>query len=73
MSDPTPHWALAEDGDGWWHAAPVGDGGPAGPYPGPAPTPGGGGPAGPYADPALGGGPAGRYADGGGAAAGSYA
>ncbi|MFE9802445.1 MULTISPECIES: bifunctional 3'-5' exonuclease/DNA polymerase [Streptomyces] len=60
MSDPTPHWALAEDGDGWWHAAPVGGGGPAGPYPGPAPTPGGGGPAGPYAD-------------GGAAAAGSYA
>ncbi|CAM5669565.1 bifunctional 3'-5' exonuclease/DNA polymerase [Streptomyces avidinii] len=23
MSDRTPRWALAEDGDGWWHAAPV--------------------------------------------------
>ncbi|MFJ6485570.1 bifunctional 3'-5' exonuclease/DNA polymerase [Streptomyces sp. NPDC091682] len=23
MSDSTPRWALAEDGDGWWHAAPV--------------------------------------------------
>lgn len=23
MSDRTARWALAEDGDGWWHAAPV--------------------------------------------------
>ncbi|WP_405679159.1 bifunctional 3'-5' exonuclease/DNA polymerase [Streptomyces sp. NBC_00868] len=23
MSDRTSRWALAEDGDGWWHAAPV--------------------------------------------------
>ncbi|MFJ6758956.1 bifunctional 3'-5' exonuclease/DNA polymerase [Streptomyces sp. NPDC091273] len=23
MSDRTPRWALAEDADGWWHAAPV--------------------------------------------------
>ncbi|MFG2481239.1 bifunctional 3'-5' exonuclease/DNA polymerase [Streptomyces virginiae] len=23
MSDRIPRWALAEDGDGWWHAAPV--------------------------------------------------
>ncbi|MFE3791777.1 hypothetical protein ACFXO4_28820, partial [Streptomyces goshikiensis] len=60
MSDPTPHWALAEDGDGWWHAAPVGGAGAAGRYADPAPTPGSGG-------------PAGRYADGGGGVAGSYA
>ncbi|MFF1340585.1 bifunctional 3'-5' exonuclease/DNA polymerase [Streptomyces sp. NPDC058290] len=31
MSDPTPHWALAEAGDGLWHATPL--------TPGPAPTP----------------------------------
>ncbi|MFD3540353.1 bifunctional 3'-5' exonuclease/DNA polymerase [Streptomyces sp. NPDC058662] len=30
MSDRTPRWALAEDGDGWWHAAPA----PATPHPG---------------------------------------
>lgn len=27
MSDRPPRWALAEDGDGWWHAAPL-PGGP---------------------------------------------
>ncbi|MCX4527264.1 MULTISPECIES: bifunctional 3'-5' exonuclease/DNA polymerase [unclassified Streptomyces] len=26
MSDPAARWALAEDGDGWWHAAPVSGG-----------------------------------------------
>ncbi|MGW5852536.1 bifunctional 3'-5' exonuclease/DNA polymerase [Streptomyces sp. NPDC055254] len=30
MSDRTPRWALAEDGDGWWHAAPVAPPAPAG-------------------------------------------
>ncbi|MCJ1678214.1 bifunctional 3'-5' exonuclease/DNA polymerase [Streptomyces sp. APSN-46.1] len=33
MSDRTPRWALAEDGDGHWHAAPVGPA-PVGPTPG---------------------------------------
>ncbi|MGW6971713.1 bifunctional 3'-5' exonuclease/DNA polymerase [Streptomyces sp. NPDC054952] len=27
MTDRTPRWALAEDGDGWWHAAPIAPGG----------------------------------------------
>ncbi|MFJ5806654.1 bifunctional 3'-5' exonuclease/DNA polymerase [Streptomyces sp. NPDC093093] len=27
MTDRTPRWALAEDGDGWWHAAPIEPGG----------------------------------------------
>ncbi|MEU6313496.1 bifunctional 3'-5' exonuclease/DNA polymerase [Streptomyces sp. NPDC047014] len=36
MSDRTPRWALAEDGDGWWHAAPARPGGDTagGPRPG---------------------------------------
>ncbi|MFD5890866.1 bifunctional 3'-5' exonuclease/DNA polymerase [Streptomyces sp. NPDC060334] len=30
MTDRTPRWALAEDGDGWWHAAPIAPGGGGG-------------------------------------------
>ncbi|MFF3430145.1 bifunctional 3'-5' exonuclease/DNA polymerase [Streptomyces sp. NPDC002602] len=30
MTDRTPRWALAEDGDGWWHATPIEPGGTGG-------------------------------------------